>query len=96
MKPFQHQIDIANKAYQVLKEHMIVYLAMEERTGKTLTSILVCEQTKAERILIITKKRALDGWDDTFRRFDVKKSYSAINYESLQFNAILLFWFWNL
>ena len=83
MKPFQHQIDIANKAYQVLKEHMIVYLAMEERTGKTLTSILVCEQTKAERILIITKKRALDGWDDTFRRFDVKKSYTAINYESL-------------
>lgn len=83
MKPFQHQIDIANKAYQVLKEHMIVYLAMEERTGKTLTSILVCEQTKAERILIITKKKALEGWDDTFKRFDVKKSYTSINYESL-------------
>ena len=83
MKPYSHQIEIANKAYQILKDNMIVYLAMEERTGKTLTSILVCEQTKAERILIITKKKALDGWDDTFKRFDVKKSYTAINYESL-------------
>lgn len=83
MKPYPHQIDIANKAYQVLKDNAIVYLAMEERTGKTLTSILVCEQTKAEKILIITKKKALDGWDETFKRFKVTKSYTSINYESL-------------
>lgn len=83
MKPYYHQIDIANKAYEILKNHMIVYLSMEERTGKTLTSILLCEKTKAKNILIITKKKALAGWDDTFRRFNVSKSYTSINYESL-------------
>ena len=83
MKPFDHQIEIADKAFKVLKENALVYLAMEERTGKTLTSILVAEQSKAKKVLIITKKKALEGWDETFRKFDVTKTYTSINYESL-------------
>lgn len=83
MTPFDHQIEIADKAFKVLKENALVYLAMEERTGKTLTSILVAEQSKANKVLIITKKKALEGWDETFRKFDVTKTYTSINYESL-------------
>ena len=83
MKPYEHQVEIAEKAYKVLKENLIVYLAMEERTGKTLTSILVCEKSKASNILIITKKKALDGWEDTINKFKPTKNYTYINYESL-------------
>mgnify|MGYP003605597641 CR=1 FL=1 len=84
MKPYQHQIDISDKAYEILKSKLIVYLSMEERTGKTLTSILLCEKTKANNILVITKKKALEGWQDTLQKFkEINKNYTCINYESL-------------
>ena len=83
MKPYQHQVDISSQALDILRKHMIVYLAMQERTGKTLTSILICEQTKCNNILVITKKKALVGWVDTLSRYKHNKIYECINYESL-------------
>lgn len=83
MKPYQHQIDISSQALNILRKHMIVYLAMQERTGKTLTSILICEQTKCNNILVITKKKALTGWIDTLSKYTHNKNYECINYESL-------------
>ena len=83
MIPYQHQIDISSQALDILRKHMIVYLAMQERTGKTLTSILICEQTKCNNILVITKKKALVGWIDTLSKYTHNKTYECINYESL-------------
>jgi len=83
MTPFNHQIEIADKAYQILQDNAIVYLSMEERTGKTLTSILVCEKSKAINILVITKKKAIPGWEETLSNFKYTKKYTVINYESL-------------
>ena len=83
MKPYKHQIDISSQALDILRKHMIVYLAMQERTGKTLTSILICEQTKCNNILVITKKKALVGWVDTLSKYKHNKTYECINYESL-------------
>jgi hypothetical protein len=83
MKPYQHQVDISSQALDILRKHMIVYLAMQERTGKTLTSILICEQTKCNNILVITKKKALVGWIDTLSKYTHNKTYECINYESL-------------
>lgn len=83
MKPYQHQIDISSQALDILRKHMIIYLAMQERTGKTLTSILICEQTKCNNILVITKKKALVGWIDTLSKYKHNKTYECINYESL-------------
>ena len=81
MTPFPHQTSIANEAIKILKEHMLVYLAMEERTGKTLTSILVCEAVNVKSILVITKKKALAGWEDTIKAYATTKKYTVINYE---------------
>lgn len=64
MIPFKHQTDIALQAYELLKRYGWVYLAMQERTGKTLTSILVAEMSKCTNILVITKAKALKGDDD--------------------------------
>lgn len=83
MTPYKHQIDIANDAISILRKNMIVYLAMQERTGKTLTSILVAEMTKCKTILVITKKKALDGWISTLTSYTTTKDYSVVNYESL-------------
>lgn len=83
MTPYKHQLDIAEQAISVLRKNMIVYLSMQERTGKTLTSILVAEQTKCANILVITKKKAIEGWEQTLKAYPVKKNYLVINYESL-------------
>lgn len=84
MTPFNHQLEIADKAYEVLQSNAIVYLSMEERTGKTLTSLLVCEKSKAKNILIVTKKKALEGWEDTLKKYKgITKKYTSINYESI-------------
>ena len=83
MNPYQHQVDISSQALDILRKHMIVYLAMQERTGKTLTSILICEQTKCNNILVITKKKALVGWEETLSKYTHNKTYECINYESL-------------
>lgn len=83
MRPYKHQEQISDQALGILRNQGLVYLSMEERTGKTLTAILTCEKTKAQNILIITKKKALKGWEDTLEAFNHAKSYDAINYESL-------------
>lgn len=83
MQPYQHQVDISSQALDILRKYMIVYLAMQERTGKTLTSILICEQTKCNNILVITKKKALVGWEETLSKYTHNKTYECINYESL-------------
>jgi len=42
---------------------------MEERTGKTLTSIILAERTTRTKVLVLTKKKALDGWKETLNSY---------------------------
>ena len=96
MTPYPHQTELAKLAYSILAEHMIVYLAMEERTGKTLTAILVCEQSKLRNVLVITKKKALGGWQDTLKAFSHTVNYTVVNYHQAKkeldgdFDAVIL------
>ena len=83
MTPYPHQREIAQIGLLTIKNYGIVYLAMEERTGKTLTSILIVEASKAQRCLVVTKKKALDGWADTLIAYDPKKHYTITNYHDL-------------
>lgn len=83
MTPRTHQSKIAIDGYKLLQQYGLVYLAMEERTGKTLTSILIAEMSKADTILVITKKKAIVGWEDTLAKFKHTKKYTVVNYESL-------------
>lgn len=83
MIPYTHQLDVCNKAIEKLRKYGLVYLAMEERTGKTLTSLLICEKIMVERILVVTKKKALPGWQSTLTQANLKKDYILTNFESL-------------
>ena len=80
MIPYDYQVEKAQLAFNILKDNMIVYLAMEERTGKTLTSILIAEQANVDNVLVITKKKALDGWFATLKAFKHTKNYTVVNY----------------
>jgi len=78
--PYAYQETLAKEALEVLRAHSLVYLAMEERTGKSLTALLMCEEVLVEKVLIITKKKALEGWRDTLARFPHIKDYTVTNY----------------
>jgi len=80
MIPYDYQEKLSNVGLDILRKNAIVYLAMEERTGKTLTAVLIAEKSAAMRVLVITKKTALDGWHETMREFTHEKQYTIINY----------------
>jgi len=83
MKPRQHQIDGAVWAIETIREHGLAYLSWKERTGKTLTALTAAEYLTASRVLIVTKKKAIEGWEDTLRQWTHSKHYTVINYESI-------------
>lgn len=85
MTPFDHQVAIADEAYKVLSEYGLVYLAMLERTGKTLTSILLAEKSNRTNVLVITKKKALDGWEETLSQYkgDGETHFTVTNYHGI-------------
>jgi len=56
-----YQIDIANKAFEILKRVGIVYLVMSVRTGKTLTSLNIANLYGAKKVLFITKLKAISS-----------------------------------
>ena len=51
MKLRDYQEEIISKGTDVITEHGFVYLAMEVRTGKTLTSLGIAKQMGANRVL---------------------------------------------
>jgi hypothetical protein len=78
-----HQIQIASEALPILKEYGLVYLAMEERTGKSITALLMAEACKEVRhVLIITTKKALEGWQETLEKFPHTTACTLVNYHS--------------
>lgn len=84
MTPYDYQTELAKHAFAILKDYGIVYLAMEERTGKSITGLLVLEESKlVTNVLVITKKKALDGWQETLAGCPwLIKKYQVVNYHS--------------
>jgi hypothetical protein len=60
-----------------------VYLSMEVRTGKTLTSLGIAERIGVENVLFITKKKAIPSINEDYRLLSPNFSIFATNYESL-------------
>ena len=56
-----YQTDIIEKASKIISRHRFVYLAMEVRTGKTLTSLGIAERIGMTKVLFITKKKAISS-----------------------------------
>ena len=54
MKLRDYQEEIISKGIDVIGEHGFVYLAMEVRTGKTLTSLGIAKEMGANRVLFLS------------------------------------------
>ena len=82
-----YQKEIIQKAYDILSVSRFVYLAMEVRTGKTLTSLGICEllssEDKAFNVLFVTKKKAISTIQRDYDLLNPHFAIDVINYESL-------------
>ena len=56
-----YQEKIIDKSIPIVLEHGFVYLAMEVRTGKTLTSLGIAKAMWMKNVLFITKKKAISS-----------------------------------
>lgn len=79
----QYQLEIIDKAISILLKHSFVYLAMEVRTGKTLTSLGVAQKMFMNTVLFITKKKAISSIEKDYKLLSPKYKLIVINYESL-------------
>jgi len=78
-----YQIELAEKAFKILKELKIVYLAMEMRVGKTLIAMKTAELIGAKKVLCVTKKKAINSIQNDYQREGFKFRLTVINYEQL-------------
>lgn len=78
-----YQIDIIKKGKSLLLENRFLYLAMEVRTGKTLTSFGIVDGLEVENILFVTKKKAIGSILNDYNNLNPSFNLSVINYESL-------------
>ncbi len=92
MKLYPHQQEVVNKALPVLNQYKLVYLIMEVRTGKTLTSFTIAKEyfkdtpcTRIPRIAFITKKKAIPSIDKDFFQGEFQYTFKLIctNYERI-------------
>lgn len=77
-------MEIAQKACATLLNLQIVYLAMEVRTGKTLTALATAEMFGAKRVLFVTKLKAVPSIQDDYAKSGVTFYMDVTNYERLQ------------
>jgi hypothetical protein len=79
----EYQESIARRACDILKVNGFVYLAMEVRTGKTLTSLSIADYMNVRSVLFITKKKAISSIQSDFILLGAEYEMVVINYESI-------------
>lgn len=87
-----YQLNIINQGTDVIKRYGYLYLAMEVRTGKTLTSLGIADKMKADKVLFITKKKAISSIEADYNNLKPNYFLKVINYESLHLVMDLFRW----
>jgi superfamily II DNA or RNA helicase len=78
-----YQIEIATEACDRLVRLGIVYLAMEVRTGKTLTALETAKLYGAKRALFTTKKKAISSIENDYKELGYQYELVVVNNESM-------------
>lgn len=79
----KYQQEIVKKGLGIISQHGLLYLAMEVRTGKTMTSLAICAVLKSKDVLFITKLKVVPGIQKDHKDLECKFKLTCINYESL-------------
>lgn len=80
-----YQVDIANKAVDILKINKIVYISAQVRTGKSLMALETARLFGAKDVLFLTKKKAISSIVGDYNDFNYAKYFSieVMNDESM-------------
>ncbi|CAB5217803.1 hypothetical protein UFOVP207_30 [uncultured Caudovirales phage] len=78
-----YQLNLSQKAVQILRGKKIVYLQFSVRTGKTATALETCKLYGAKKVLFLTKKKAISSIQDDYNDFGYTFDLTIINNESL-------------
>lgn len=79
----EYQEEIISRASSIINQYGFVYLAMEVRTGKTLTSLGIAQTVGANQVLFVTKKKAIETIQVDYNLLSPDYEITIINYESL-------------
>ena len=80
----EYQKEIIIKGTDIVQQKGFLYLAMEVRTGKTLTSLGICQQLNVDNVLFLTKKKAIGSISDDYTKMcPTNFALFTINYESI-------------
>ena len=77
LRPYQQEI--VNKGFDILNRYRFLYLAMEVRTGKTLTSLSLAEKLGVSNVLFITKKKAISSIQADYEKLNPSYRITIIN-----------------
>lgn len=78
-----YQIRLSKEAAEILQRKKIVYLAMEVRTGKTLTALQTAENFGAKKVLFLTKLKAFSSVQSDYDKMNYSFKLTIGNDESL-------------
>lgn len=79
-----YQKDIIKQGLGILEDHHFLYLAMEVRTGKTLTALGIAnEWFDLQNVLFVTKKKAISSIQNDYNLLKPEYAITVVNYESL-------------
>ena len=78
-----YQLELSHKACGILKDKRIVYLAMQVRTGKTLTALHTAHLYGAKNVLFLTKKKAISSIESDYKNFGYSFNITIVNDEQL-------------
>lgn len=77
-----YQEEISSNAVEILKACGLVYLAMECRTGKTITAMSVAQKYGAKSVLVVSKIKAIPSIKADYEALRPSFKLDVVNYES--------------
>jgi predicted helicase len=80
-RPYQQTI--IEDGTKRLSRLRIIMLAMEVRTGKTLTSLGIADKMDITSVLFITKKKAISSIEADYKLLNPSYTLNVTNYESV-------------
>jgi hypothetical protein len=80
-RPYQKKI--INQGREVINKYRFVYLAMEVRTGKTLTALGIARGCGFKNVVFLTKKKAISSIVKDYQLLQPSFFIKIINYESM-------------
>jgi hypothetical protein len=78
-----YQKRIAKEGVDILNKHGLLYLALQVRVGKTLTSLAICDMLKCDDVLFITKLKVVPSIHKDHQMLGSQYKLTCLNYESL-------------